>query len=322
MVPNGNVCKLLSVVLTILVCKGAAHEGNHHGQSQHPHQFQIPQLPLLTNAPGQKPHSHGQGSRPTHEHGSATHEHRPVSGHLNQPATHTHGSVPSGHSHGTATHTHPSSLIPQRTRFVISNLWNGSPDTASQASDKGGNQVLVTLEDNPKLNSVVMYIDAPFYDDPSPPNGVPGEAYFKLWEYEVVEAFFLSKDSEKYIELEFGPHGQHQVLLLDGRRNTIKHSLPLNYRSQINRQTKRWYGKAIIPLSYFPPQVDRMNSYAIHDQDVSPIYKSLYPSNGAQPDFHDLASFAEFNALPTLKNVNQLSSTWEEALRNPLKKED
>ena len=51
----------------------------------------------------------------------------------------------------------------------------------------------------------------------------------------MVEAFFLNKDSEKYIELEFGPHGQHLVLLLDGRRNAIKHSLPLTYRSQISK---------------------------------------------------------------------------------------
>jgi len=56
----------------------------------------------------------------------------------------------------------------------------------------------------------------------------------QLWEYEVVEAFFLSNQSEKYVELEFGPYGQHLVLLLDGRRNAIKHSLPLSYRSQIS----------------------------------------------------------------------------------------
>ena len=58
---------------------------------------------------------------------------------------------------------------------------------------------------------------------------------YKLWEYEVVEAFFLAGESKKYIELEFGPHGQHLVLLLDGERKTIKHSLPLNYRYQISK---------------------------------------------------------------------------------------
>ena len=65
-----------------------------------------------------------------------------------------------------------------------------------------------------------------------------------------------------------------------------------------------------------------MNAYAIHNQDETPIYKSLYPSKKAQPDFHDLASFQEFNALPSLKTIKILSSTWEEALKNPLKQED
>lgn len=255
------------------------------------------------------------------------HQHRPQPQfshtHNEQGSSHSHGSqAPSAHSHepGPNHHTQPPPTL-HRSRFIISNLWNGSVDTVSQASDKGGSQAVVTIEDNPKLNSVVLYIDAPFYDDPPPPNGVSGQAYFKLWEYEVVEAFFLAGQPEKYIELEFGPHGQHLVLLLDGRRKAIKHSLPLNYRSQINRQTKRWYGKAIIPLDYFPPQVDRFNAYAIHDQHVKPIYKSLYPSDGAQPDFHDLPSFAAFNAFPSLKNINQLSSTWEEAIKNPIQED-
>ena len=64
----------------------------------------------------------------------------------------------------------------------------------------------------------------------------------KLWDYEVVEAFFLSSNSERYLELEFGPHGQHLVLLLDGRRNAIRHSLPLEYQATIIGEL--WKGEA------------------------------------------------------------------------------
>ena len=39
--------------------------------------------------------------------------------------------------------------------------------------------------------------------------------------FKVVEAFFLN-DKEQYLELEFGPHGQHLMLLLNGNRNAIK----------------------------------------------------------------------------------------------------
>ena len=37
----------------------------------------------------------------------------------------------------------------------------------------------------------------------------------------MVEAFFLNH-KDQYLEVEFGPHGQHIVLLLDGRRNAVK----------------------------------------------------------------------------------------------------
>ena len=66
-----------------------------------------------------------------------------------------------------------------------------------------------------------------------------------------------------------------------------------------------------------------MNAYAIHDQQNEPIYKSLYPSNGAQPDFHDLESFASLNnALPSLNDIKELSSIWKEALNDQIKSDD
>ena len=69
---------------------------------------------------------------------------------------------------------------------------------------------------------LVVEITAPYYGDPAPPGGREGEAYFKLWEYEVVEAFFLNQEKQQYLELEFGPHGQHLMLLLQGAGNAIK----------------------------------------------------------------------------------------------------
>ena len=58
----------------------------------------------------------------------------------------------------------------------------------------------------------------------------------------MVEAFFLTTSTERYLELEFGPHGQHLVLLLDGRRNAIRHSLPLEYQATI--EGNLWKGEA------------------------------------------------------------------------------
>ena len=84
-----------------------------------------------------------------------------------------------------------------------------------------------------------------------------------------------------------------------------------------DNETKRWTGQADIPVDYFPPNVSHFNAYAIHNQqieDQDPIYKSLYPSDGAEPDFHDLKSFQEFSELPLLKNVTDYSDIWRDAL--------
>jgi hypothetical protein len=84
-------------------------------------------------------------------------------------------------------------------------------------------------------DGIEINIQAPFYDDPKPPGGVEGESYFKLWEHEVVEVFFLSHDdcNDRYLEVEFGPYGQHLGLILDGTRNAIKHTFPMEYSAKI-----------------------------------------------------------------------------------------
>merc|ERR1712228_401964 len=98
-----------------------------------------------------------------------------------------------------------------------------------------------------------MQVSGPFFDSPSPPAGPKGP-FDQLWDYEVAEAFFLN-DKDQYLEVEFGPHGQHIMLLLDGRRNAIKHTLPLEYTASIDRETMTWRGEARLPRSFFPPDV-------------------------------------------------------------------
>ena len=95
--------------------------------------------------------------------------------------------------------------------FLIEGTWDGQPIDHSPAR--------LTLESGE--NQVTVRIEAPYFNDLAPPGGKAGEAFFKLWDYEVVEAFFLNSE-EKYLELEFGPHGQHLMLMLNGNRNAIK----------------------------------------------------------------------------------------------------
>lgn len=71
-------------------------------------------------------------------------------------------------------------------------------------------------------------------------------------------------------------HGQHIVLLLNGQRKTVRHSLPLNYSATI-ASSGMWRGVAIVPIEYLPPNVSRMNAYAIHGTGNKRVYESLFP---------------------------------------------
>ena len=74
---------------------------------------------------------------------------------------------------------------------------------------------------------------------------ITDQALHGLWNYEVVEIFFLaSKNEDMYLELEFGPHGHHLGLLLHGERNTLTHSFPIQYKAEISK-------KVFLPFAAF-----------------------------------------------------------------------
>merc|ERR1719222_455532 len=106
------------------------------------------------------------------------------------------------------------------------------------------------------------------------------------------------------------------MLILNGNRNAIKHSLPLTYLSSIDRETKTWTGKAIIPGSYFPSNVTKFNGYAIHGTQDNKVYETVYEVSGPQPDFHRINKFGQFDLssiLPSNKR-NEHSDLWKNSL--------
>ena len=75
-----------------------------------------------------------------------------------------------------------------------------------------------------------------------------GEAYNHLWDYEVVELFFLSSSTGLYLEVEFGPHGQHLGLLLNNKKECLSHSFALDYQTELLPGMS--YLKNTIPLVF------------------------------------------------------------------------
>ena len=102
--------------------------------------------------------------------------------------------------------------------------------------------------------------------------------------------FFLN-DHDEYVEFKFSPRGQYIVLLINGRRNPVLHSIQLNVRVTNNCGSEdcseRWTASAIIPQEYLPFNVTRFNAYATHgrtpgEENPAPeniIYESLFPAD-------------------------------------------
>jgi hypothetical protein len=126
-------------------------------------------------------------------------------------------------------------------------------------------------------------IDAPWHGD-TPPLDPVGPTW-ELWNHEVVEVFIAGPD-ERYLEIEFGPHGHHLVLQLDGVRNVIARELPFTY--SVEREGERWRGEAMIHWELLPEEPHRMNAHAIHGAPEKRTHASLHPSLGDAPDFHRL----------------------------------
>ncbi|XP_041356836.1 UPF0462 protein C4orf33 homolog isoform X2 [Gigantopelta aegis] len=189
--------------------------------------------------------------------------------------------------------------------FVISKTWDG------EAVDHDP----VRIELQPDSDSgCCLHVVAPFFSDPPSPAGSPGQPFPCLWDYEVVEAFFLN-DKEEYLEVELCPHGQHLVLLLKGRENIVQEQLPLEFSVRIENNI--WHGETTLPLSYFPPCVSKFNAFAIHGSKEKRVYEALYPvkqGKFTEPNFHRLEYFQHFDmkSLITSNWTDYNSSVWSE----------
>lgn len=133
-----------------------------------------------------------------------------------------------------------------------------------------------------------VVVDAPLHGDPAPASPVGSTPL--LWEHEVVELFVLGAD-ERYLELEFGPHGHYLVLQLQRARNLLASGARLDY-SVARRGARRWRGEAFVPTGLLPGGLLSANAYAIHGRGAQRRYLCHRPVPGDRPDFHRLDVFA------------------------------
>lgn len=164
-----------------------------------------------------------------------------------------------------------------RAELIVGHTWDG--DVASAAEHVR----LVLHRDATRLE---VQVEATFHGDPAP--AAPPGSTDRLWEYEVVELFLLGED-ERYLELEFGPHGHYLVLRLRGPRGREESGLAMQYA--VAREGERWTARAALATGLLPAGLHAANAYAIHGVGAKRRYLAAAPVPGAGPDFHRLECF-------------------------------
>ncbi|XP_059180154.1 UPF0462 protein C4orf33 homolog isoform X2 [Centropristis striata] len=191
-------------------------------------------------------------------------------------------------------------------QYLIQDTWDSDPV----------NHNPIIIDFSPGLGGLKIDISGPFFNDPPGPDGPPSQPFPQLWNYEVVECFFLDSTTVNYLELEFCPHGQYLTLLLSGVGHAFVQQLPMVFNASI--QGDRWTGEGLVPWAYFPPNVNKMNSYAIHGSGEKRTYEALYPIpkdqivEGQKPNFHRLEYFKDFRLQSIMGEdwVQPPSSLW------------
>ena len=193
--------------------------------------------------------------------------------------------------------------------FVIKTSWDSEPNHSDD-------HVKVSFEGSDHNNGLWMSVQAKFHDDPAPTANQG--ALWKLWVHEVIEVFILG-DDDRYLEIEVGPHGHHLVLLLNGFRQIMVHSLELpNYEWNVDRINKSWTGRCFIPMEYFPKGARKINCYAVHGKGADRKYNSLFPvPHGlySEPEFHRLEYFGDADFGQLLPGIGSMrSNLWHKHL--------
>ncbi|KAJ1416685.1 hypothetical protein B484DRAFT_401096 [Ochromonadaceae sp. CCMP2298] len=213
-------------------------------------------------------------------------------------------------------------------KVKIAATWDGKPITSSAVA------WTINFVISSETGDLMVLVDAPFFDDPAPPQG-PGK-YALTYEYEVVEvmvaAYPTGNGYNPYLELQIGPHGHYNIIffLAEGDHAGADSGSDLDTRpsTKIDRETMRWSAEVAVPSFFLPEPVCgddlsiawMMNCYAMHGGagsagSVGSVksagkagthhgpreYLAHAPVPGAVPNFHQLACFVPLVLYETLE---------------------
>eukprot|EP01147_Barroeca_monosierra_P007578 gene7578-9853_t len=153
--------------------------------------------------------------------------------------------------------------------FHIAKTWNGE-----NVSEKKHVEIMLRREDD----SMRVIINAPYNGDPQPPSGKGSTMH--LWDYEVVEVFFLGHDN-KYLEIEVEDVMTVKTQNSFTLQNTIEHG---------DSSYLQLFPSDSHLFNYNYQQNDGQEKQRYHCRIFHP---ALFPATSGEkePDFHRLEYF-------------------------------
>ncbi len=168
-------------------------------------------------------------------------------------------------------------IIPQHPKsfdLSVTHLWNGSvcPDERIRAS--------VSLSQ--VQGGISVCVEAPVLHEQHIPDAPIGSRIADLWNYDVVEVFFVGPGHE-YLELELGAGGHWLLLGFDRIRHTRDSYTELKPGIQYKKTLeKTWVSEIVVPWEIIPENLRGLNAFVIASGQF--LAYTLLP--GAEPDFH------------------------------------
>lgn len=162
---------------------------------------------------------------------------------------------------------------PAETHLTVERQWDGSacPDPLVHAE--------VALAQTSE--GVRVRVRAPVLPDARIPAEASVMRVANLWEYDVVEVFFVGP-GHHYLELELGAGGHWLLLSFDEVRHRSNEHEKLSLKVDWKREGSFWTSEVTIPRELIPEPLRALNAFVI----ARGFFLAMSPVSGTEADFH------------------------------------
>lgn len=164
---------------------------------------------------------------------------------------------------------HPKELL-----LRVDRLWDGSvcPDDRLWAH-VGITQI---------RDGIQISVEAPMIHEQRVPDAPIGSRVEGLWEYDVVEVFFVGP-GHQYLEIELGAGGHFLALAFDSIRHRSHGYESFEPVVRFEKTGERlWRSQIVIPWKMIPENLRALNAFAI----MTGQFLAHSPVPGTEPDYH------------------------------------